>query len=54
MSAGHSGSTLLNMLLNGHDDVIGLSEVDKIDRYIDGKFDDNSKLKSTFWKNTRS
>ena len=34
VGSGHCGSTLLNLLLNAHDDVIGLSEVYKINRCI--------------------
>jgi len=35
--SGHSGSTLLNYLLNAHSQIIGLSEIDYIDRHIQDK-----------------
>jgi hypothetical protein len=33
LGAGHCGSTLLNLLLNGHSQMVGLSEISNIGRY---------------------
>lgn len=34
LGAGHSGSTLLDMLLNAHSDTGGLGEISAIHRYL--------------------
>jgi len=34
VGAGHCGSTLLNLLLNGHSDILGLSEIGSVDRVV--------------------
>jgi hypothetical protein len=34
LGAGHCGSTLLNLLLNGHSQMVGLSEISSIGRYV--------------------
>jgi hypothetical protein len=53
MSAGHSGSTLLNMLLNGHPEILGISEVSAINLFAKDKFQEKSTFNSSFWKNVR-
>lgn len=48
LGAGHSGSTLLNFLLNGHSRMVGLNEIQEIRRYLGDEARDN-RLKSAFW-----
>lgn len=52
LGAGHSGSTLLNFLLNGHSRVVGLNEVQEIRRYLGDEARDN-RLESDFWQSVR-
>ncbi len=52
VGAGHSGSTLLNLLLNGHSQIIGLSEIDKLGRYLRKK-PNNRQLKTDFWQDLK-
>ena len=49
LGAGHSGSTLLNLILNGHSKIIGLSEIHQIGRYVRKK-SDRRQLKTNFWQ----
>ena len=51
--AGHCGSTLLNLLLNAHSNIIGLSEISTLHKlFIDKKFDSESEnlSKTKFWR----
>lgn len=48
LGPGHCGSTLLNLLLNAHDDVLGLSEVALIKNKLD-KDEDSDLLNRPFW-----
>lgn len=51
VGSGHSGSTLLNLMLNAHSEMLGLSECDVIGRYIPGRdaTRDSSLLDDPFW-----
>lgn len=54
LGAGHCGSTLLNLLLNGHPDILGLSEIETIGRYLPPKQQAKAHpLRSTFWQKVR-
>ncbi|MFW2440312.1 MAG: sulfotransferase family protein [Arenicellales bacterium] len=51
--AGHCGSTLLNLLLNAHSNVIGLSEISTLHKaFMDNKFGSESAelSKTKFWR----
>lgn len=51
LGAGHSGSTLLNLLLNGHSRAVGLCEVHTIHRYLRlPKDDPRNPLTHPFWR----
>lgn len=54
LGAGHCGSTLLNLLLNGHSQILGLSEVETIGRYItaEDEVSDNP-LHTDFWQEVK-
>ena len=52
LGAGHSGSTLLNLLLNGHSQIIGLSEIYQLGRYLRKK-PNNRQLKTDFWQDVK-
>ena len=49
LGAGHSGSTLLNFLLNGHAQIVGLNEIQEIRRYLGDKARD-ARLSNDFWQ----
>lgn len=51
LGAGHCGSTLLNMLLNGHTKVVGLSEIDTID--FEALIRSEDMQNKTFWNKVR-
>lgn len=55
VGSGHSGSTLLNMMLNAHSEVLGLSEVDVIGRYsaTGDQTDTANPLHKPFWGTVR-
>ncbi|MCP4202448.1 MAG: sulfotransferase [bacterium] len=46
--AGHCGSTLLNLLLNAHSEVLGLSELSSIGEHVSGKAE-STILGDPFW-----
>lgn len=52
LGSGHCGSTLLNLLLNGHSRVLGLSEINQLSGMYppDGSLD-NTPFSSPFWQN---
>ena len=51
MSAGHSGSTLLNLLLNGHNNIQGMSEISNLNRFFTFYHPlEKSRFDSTYWK----
>ena len=52
LGAGHSGSTLLNLLLNGHSQILGLSEIQQIRRYM-GSNSKDDRLQSDFWQEVK-
>ncbi len=52
LGAGHSGSTLLNLLLNGHSQILGLNEIQQIGLYMGKKSRDN-RLESDFWQDVK-
>ena len=55
LGAGHSGSTLLNFLLNGHSQAIGLCEIHTIQRYLRLPPDDpRNPLSHPFWREVAS
>lgn len=55
LGSGHSGSTLLNMLLNAHPSIIGLSEVDHFDRILQALSDGSLKGRyRKFWEGVLS
>lgn len=49
LGAGHCGSTLLNLLLNGHSQIIGLSEIKYISKFIGINKSVDNPLNSEFW-----
>jgi hypothetical protein len=52
LGAGHSGSTLLNLLLNAHSEAVGLCEVHTMQRYLTLPPDDSrNPLRHRFWQN---
>ncbi len=51
LGAGHCGSTLLNMLLNGHSKVLGLSEIDTIN--FERLSQSDNKSAAEFWHQVR-
>lgn len=52
LGAGHSGSTLLNLLLNGHSQILGLNEIQQIGKYMGRKSRDN-RLQTDFWQDVK-
>lgn len=52
LGAGHSGSTLLNFLLNGHSQILGLNEVQEIRRYM-GENARDDRLSDDFWQTVK-
>ncbi len=52
LGAGHSGSTLLNLLLNGHSQILGLSEIQQIRRYM-GHNSKDDRLQTDFWQDVK-
>ena len=52
LGAGHSGSTLLNLLLNGHSQILGLNEIQQIGKYMGQKSNDN-RLQTDFWQDVK-
>ncbi len=53
LAAGHSGSTLLSMLLNAHSRMHALSEIDKLSRYLRDPERGRRPLQSAFWQAVR-
>ena len=49
LGAGHCGSTLLNLLLNGHSQAIGLSEMHYVQQYAHQDEATNNPLSGSFW-----
>lgn len=54
VGAGHSGSTLLSLLLNSHSRVHALGEIDKIDRYAREPASGRRPLERAFWRAVRA
>lgn len=50
LGAGHCGSTLLNLLLNAHDDILGLSEVGTLADLITQADPQKQALATEFWR----
>jgi hypothetical protein len=54
VGVGHSGSTLLNLLLNGHSEVVGLCELHFLERYLQLSPDDPlNPLRYSMWRDVR-
>lgn len=54
LGAGHCGSTLLNLLLNGHSQMLGLSEIETIGRYAGpASAAEDNPLDLPFWQEVR-
>ncbi|HEU4428614.1 MAG TPA: sulfotransferase [Myxococcota bacterium] len=54
LSASHSGSTLLSLLLNAHSQMHALSEIDKLSRYVRDPQRGRRPLESPFWRAVRA
>lgn len=51
LGAGHCGSTLLNLMLNEHPEIIGLSEVGRLGQYIrSADRDERTEVEAPFWR----
>lgn len=54
LGAGHCGSTLLNLLLNGHSQMLGLSEIETVGRYTGpASAAEDNPLDLPFWQEVR-
>ena len=51
LGPGHCGSTLLNLCLDKHSSVIGVSEIITLNRKIPGWSGEENILESNFWSN---
>ncbi len=54
LGAGHSGSTLLSLLLNGHSRIHALSEINKLGRAVRDPERGRRPLRSAFWQAVRA
>jgi hypothetical protein len=54
LSAGHSGSTLLSLLLNAHSQIHALSEIDELGRFARDPQRGRRPLESPFWRAVRA
>ena len=54
LSAGHSGSTLLSLLLNAHSQLHALSEIDKLSRFARDPERGRRPLATPFWQAVRA
>ena len=54
LGAGHCGSTLLNLLLNGHSQAIGLSEMHYVQKYACQNGGAENPLDEPFWDQVRA
>jgi len=53
LGAGHCGSTLLNLLLNGHSQAIALSEIDTIGKYTGVETSADNPINLKFWQQVK-
>ena len=54
VGVGHSGSTLLNLLLNGHSEAVGLCELHFLERYLQLPADDPlNPLRYSMWQDAK-